>query len=127
MESLKSLVEPYTNKKLEYYELLRIGEFALSVLSSHRADENTLEYTQSLLQSVLQEFETQVDALTPVSPSFGCSCGSGTGTIVPYDNSNTVDPRYNATIVPSFCGTAVNAGPSSGYTLTTATGNDTWQ
>ena len=65
MESLKSLVEPSTNKKLEYYELLRIGEFAFNVLSSHRADENTLEYAQSLLQSVLQEFETQVDALTP--------------------------------------------------------------
>lgn len=131
MESLKSLVESTTNKtnkRLEYYELLRIGEFAISVLLNHRADETTLEYAQSLLQSVLQEFETQIDALTPVSPSFGCNCGSTSGTVVyPYDNSTTVGPRYNTTLLPSLCGTTVGAGSYSGGLTTTFTGNDAWQ
>lgn len=118
MESLKSLVEDSTNKtnkKLEYYELLRIGEFALNVLSNHRADETTLEYTQSLLQSVLQEFETQVDALTPVSPT--CSCHSGLkwsdGTTIVYDNAKLLTPSVGYT---------TTGYPWAGSSITTSTG-----
>ena len=119
MESLKSSNDNSvtTNKKLEYYELLRIGELALNVLSNHRANENTLDSAQSLLQSILEEFETQVDALTPVSST--CSCHSGLSWT---DGTTTISNPNSGLLTPSV-GFTVSDYPWA-TSITTSTGTN---